>query len=155
MHEEGFGWQSPDFGLDVSPSRQSQRSVPGPQVRWDLLHMKKGEEQDLGPIQPQETTALHLSLPKSLLWPGGQSPSGPGLLWPGVVQPGSLLIRKPSVGTMVPTSGVDGPSVTCWACCLYQTQEQRSLVPAAWLAVFVQGEALPGTDAEQTGVPAS
>lgn len=69
MHEEGFGWQSPDFGLDVSPSRQSQRSVPGPQVRWDLLHMKKGEEQDLGPIQPQETTAHHMSqVPSVARW---------------------------------------------------------------------------------------
>lgn len=28
-------------------------------------------------------------------------------------------------------------------------------MPAAGQAVFVQGEAQPGTDAEQTGVPAS
>lgn len=56
------------------------------------------------------------------------------------------------MGTMVPTSG-DGPSVTCWSC--YQAQEQRILVPAARQAVFVQGEASPGTAAEQTGGPAS
>lgn len=60
------------------------------------------------------------------------------------------------MGTIVPTSGEDGPSVTCWPCSLcYQAREQRNLVPAARQAVFVQGEAYPGTDAEQTGLPAS
>ena len=53
------------------------------------------------------------------------------------------------MGTIVPTSGEDGPSVTCWPCSLcYQAREQRNLVPAARQAVFVQGEAYPGTDAE-------
>ena len=160
-----------DVSLDVFPSFQIKGCSPLPGFLGTLSAWKDKRVRTFCPRSPGEMEVSQLSLSglafssypstcppfMSVLLPGGQLPA-PGCCsqYSGALQPVGLLIRNHSRGNH--GANIRWGRALCYLLArlpLLSGLRTKETVPAARQAVFVQGEAYPGTDAGQTGVSAS